>query len=179
MSTAGQREIELIAVVDARAHDHLTVHGDAMIEQHAQPPQRRCAALIAQHLRPQPRISGVDADVERRETFGDDALEVGFGESGQRREIAVQEREAVVVVLEIQALAHALGQLVDEAELAMVVTGLHDRTTRRVDLETQWLTSGLDDLDRQTERPAAIDFDGEIGVVGEQSVRMMSRAPGR
>ena len=39
----------------------------------------------------------------------------------KRGEVPVQERQAVVVVLQVQAAAHALGQLVDEAELAVVV----------------------------------------------------------
>jgi hypothetical protein len=40
-------------------------------------------------------------------------------------EVPVQEREAVVVVLHVQAAAQTGRELVDEAELAAVVAGLH------------------------------------------------------
>jgi hypothetical protein len=40
----------------------------------------------------------VDRDVERGESFGDDPLEVELGEPGEGREVAVEEREPVVVV---------------------------------------------------------------------------------
>ena len=81
-------------------------------------------------------VGGVDAHVQRRQPLGDHPLEVGLGEAGERGEVPVQERQAVVVVLQVQAAAHALGQLVDEAELAVVVAGAHpvehrDSTRRR------------------------------------------------
>ena len=67
-------------------------------------------------------------------TFGDDSLEVGLGEPCQRREVAVEEAEPVVVVLEVQAAAHARWQLVDEAELAVVVAGANPVEHRAGDL---------------------------------------------
>ena len=63
----------------------------------------------------------------------DDPLEVGLGESGQRGEVPVEERQPVVVVLQIEALPQAGRQLVDEAELAVVVAGadlVEDRARR-------------------------------------------------
>ena len=58
-----------------------------------------------------------------------------LGEAGERGEVAVQEAQPVVVVLQVQAAAHALGQLVDEAELAVVVARAdaveHARSTPR------------------------------------------------
>ena len=56
------------------------------------------------------------------EPLGQHPLEVHLGEPGERGEVPVEEREPVVVVLHGEAAAHALGQLVDEAELAVVVT---------------------------------------------------------
>ena len=53
-------------------------------------------------------IGGVDTDIERRQPFGNHPLQIRFGETGQGGEVAVQERQPVVVVLEIQALPHAL-----------------------------------------------------------------------
>ena len=50
-------------------------------------------------------IGGVDAHVQRAEPLGDDPLEVGLGEAGERREVPVEERQPVVVVLQVQAAA--------------------------------------------------------------------------
>ncbi len=66
----------------------------------------------------------MDRDIERRESFGDDPLEIQFGEPRERREVAVQEREAIVVVFQVERSPHALRQLMDEAELTVVVAGL-------------------------------------------------------
>ena len=71
----------------------------------------------------------------------DDPLEVGLGEAGQGGEVAVQERQPVVVVPHVQAAAHALGQLVDEAELAVVVAGPHPVEQGGVDLEAERLAA--------------------------------------
>ena len=57
------------------------------------------------------------------EAFGEDAFGVELGETGERREVPVEERQPIVVVLEVEAPPHALGQLVDEAEGAVVVAG--------------------------------------------------------
>ena len=55
----------------------------------------------------------------------DHPLQIGFGEAGEGREVPIEERQAVVVVLQVEALPHALRQLVDEAELAVVVARAH------------------------------------------------------
>ncbi len=120
---AGERVVEPRSVVDTRADDELATDLDAVVEQGPQPAQARRAPAVAQHRRPQLGIGRVDRDVQRRQALGDDPFEIGLGEPGQRREVPVQEAEPVVVVLEVQAAAHPLGQLVDEAELAVVVAG--------------------------------------------------------
>ena len=120
---SGQRVVEPRPVVDARAHHDLATDLDPVVEQRPQPAQARRPAAVAQHRRPQLGVGRVDRHVQRRQPLGDHPLEVGLGEPGQRREVAVQEAQPVVVVLEVQASAHALGQLVDEAELAVVVAG--------------------------------------------------------
>ncbi len=112
-----------LAVVDVGAHHHLAVHGDAVVEQRPQPAQARSASAVAQHPRPHLGVGGVDADVERAQALADHPLEVGLGEAGERGEVAVEEAQPVVVVLLVQAGAHARRQLVDEAELAVVVAG--------------------------------------------------------
>ena len=73
-----------------------------------EPAQARRAAPVAQEPGAHLGVGRVDADVERAEPLGDDALEVGFGEAGQRGEVAVQERQPVVVVLQVEAAPHAL-----------------------------------------------------------------------
>ncbi len=123
VENAGERVVEPCSVVDSWAHDDLATDLDAVVEQGPQPAQARRAPAVAQHRRPQLGIRRVDRDVQRRQALGDDPLEVGLGEPGQCREVPVEEAQPVVVVLEVQAAAHPLGQLVDEAELAVVVAG--------------------------------------------------------
>ena len=53
------------------------------------------------------RVRGVNRHVQRPEPLLDDPGQVELGEAGERREVAVQERQAIVVVLEVQRLAHA------------------------------------------------------------------------
>jgi hypothetical protein len=119
-----QRGVEHVTVVHAGAQHHLGVGLDPVVEQLAQPPQARSPALVAQHLCPAPRLRCVDAHVERGQPLLHHALQVGLGETGERGEVPVEEAQPVVVVLRVQAAAHALRQLVDEAELAVVVTGV-------------------------------------------------------
>ena len=120
---ARERVVEPCPVVDTGTDDDLAADLDAVVEEGAQPAQARRSPAVAQHRRPQVGIGRVDRDVEGRQALGHDSFEVGLGEPGQRREVAVEEAQPVVVVLEVEALAHALGQLVDEAELAVVVAG--------------------------------------------------------
>ena len=54
----------------------------------------------------------------------DDALHLPLGEVGHGDVVAEQKGQALVVVLEIQAFAQAAGQLVDEAEHAVVVAAV-------------------------------------------------------
>ena len=70
----------------------------------------------------------------------DDPLEVDLGKAGEGREIAVEEREPVVVVLHVQVPPHALWKLVDEAELAVVVASADAVEDRGGDLEPEGLT---------------------------------------
>ena len=59
--------------------------------------------------------------MQRRQALGHHALEVGLGEAGERREVPVEERQPVVVVLQVEAGSHPRRELVDEAEGAVVV----------------------------------------------------------
>ena len=73
--------------------------------------QRRLVAprRLRSMSRPDVGIGGVDAHVERAQPLGDDPLEVGLGEAGERGEVPVEERQAVVVVLEVEARAAGPG----------------------------------------------------------------------
>ena len=66
------------------------------------------------------RIGAVDRHVERREPVLDDPLDVPRLQVGEGREVAVLEREAVIVVADVQRLAQTLGETVHEAEIAAV-----------------------------------------------------------
>ena len=135
----------------------------------AQPPQADGAPPVAQHAGAHVGVGGVDRDVERRQALVDHPLEVDLREPGQRRKVAVEERQPVVVVLQVQAPAHALRQLVDETELAMVVTGAYTVEDRGRDLEPERLTSLFDDRDLELD-PAAHDLEIDHGLVREQLV---------
>ena len=86
---------------------------------------------------PQHRVGGVHRDIEGREAEVDDALDLAVREVGQRDVVAVEERQPVVVVLDVEALAEALRQLVDEAEHALVGACRDLRRLRRLALETE------------------------------------------
>ena len=62
---AGQRVLERRAVVDAGAHDDLAVHLDAAVEEDLQPAQAGRPLRVAQHVRPQLGVGGVDGDEQR------------------------------------------------------------------------------------------------------------------
>ena len=168
-STPGQRVVEHRAVVHAGAHDDLAVHLDAVVEQRPQPAQARGAPPVAQHVGPHVGIGGVDADVQRRQPLGDDSLEVGLGEAGERREVPVEERQPVVVVLQVERSPQARRQLVDEAELAVVVAGADLVEQRRVDLDAERLARLLVHVERQRLVLAA-DPHRHLGLVDQQVV---------
>ena len=109
------------AVVPVRAEDHLKVELQAGRREPLQsgsragrgPPHQADAGLV---------VPGVQRDVQRRQTQLLDAREVVFVEVREGREIAVQKREPVVVVLHRQGRSKAGRDLVDEAETAAVAT---------------------------------------------------------
>jgi hypothetical protein len=111
----------------------------------------------------------VDADVQRAEALVDHPLEVRLGEAGQRGEVPVEEREPVVVVLDVEALPHAGGQLVDEAERAVVVAGADSVEQGRGHLGPERLPGLLGDLHRAL-HAAPPQFDVDHGLVGQHPV---------
>ena len=172
----GQRVLEGGTVVDARAHDDLSVHLDPPVQQHLEPAQAGRSLWVAQHLRPQLGIRGVDGDEERAQPLGQDPLGVELGEAGQGGEVPVEERQAVVVVLEVEAPPHPLGQLVDETERTVVVAGPDPVEDGRGDLDPEGLSRRLVDPDQPGQRrPGAAHQDAEVAASLRRWKSMTSR----
>ena len=175
---AEHRVVEYRAIVDARAHDHLPVHFDARVEQQLEPPQARRAPAVAQQADAHLGVGRVDAHVERAQLLGDDPLEVGLREPGERCEVSVEEGEPEVVVLQVEAPPHALRKLMDEAERAVVVAGLHAIEHRMRKLEPEGRTFRLAHDDLLLE-PAAPHLEVDLGAVGVQLVARSRRGAAR
>ena len=144
------------------------MHLDAPVEKDLQPAQAGGALRVAQHVRPQLGVGGVDRHEQRAEALGEDAFGVELGETGEGREVAVEERQPVVVVLEVEAAPHALGQLVDEAERAVVVAGPDPVEDGRGDLHPERLPRLLvDPHDPGQRRTGAANEDAEVTRVAE------------
>jgi hypothetical protein len=167
---AEQRVVEHRAVVDPRAHDDLPVNLDAGVEQQREPAEAGGAAPVAQQAGADVRVGGVDADVQRTEPLGDHPLQIGLGEAREGCEVSVEERQAIVVVLQVEALPHPFGKLIDEAERAMVVTRAHAIEHRARELESQGGAVGLVDHDESLE-PSPPQFQLHTRAVGVQLVR--------
>ena len=128
---------------------------------------RRLRSRSGPHL----GVGGVDGDEQRAQALGQHPLEVHLGEAGQRGEVPVEERQPVVVVLHGQAAAHALGQLVDEAELAVVVAGADPVEDGRGDLDAEWLARLLAHGDGEGARhPATAHDEVQFGLVHQEAV---------
>ncbi len=61
----------------------------------------------------------MDRDIQRAQPLGDDPRQVLIGHVRKCHIVAMQEREAVVVVLEIQRLPHPRRKLLDETKQAV------------------------------------------------------------
>ena len=113
----------------------------------------------------------MDGHEQRAEALGQHALEVHLGESGQGGEVAVEEGEAVVVVLQGEAAPHPFGELVDEAELAVVVAGADPVEHGRGHLGPERLARLFGHLESQGLGKAATpDYELEVWLVDQQAV---------
>ena len=65
-------------------------------------------------------IHRMDGNEERRQVIAFDPLEILFAHIRQRDEVAIEERHAIIVILDRQALSHARRHLIDEAEVTAV-----------------------------------------------------------
>ena len=111
VENACQRVLEGSSVVDPRADDDLAMDLDAPVEKDLQPSQAGGSLRIAEHVGPQLGVSRVDGHEERAQALGEDAFRVELREPGERREVPVEEREAVVVVFQVEAPSHALREV--------------------------------------------------------------------
>ena len=164
-----ERLVQDVAIVDPRTHDDLTVDLGAGVEQRGQPTQRRGTSPVPKQFFADLRIGGVDTDVDRREFLGDHSFEVGLGKAGEGRVVPIEKREPVIVVLEIQALSEVRRQLIDKAELTVVVTCPHLVEHRRLHFDPERLSNRLLDVDVQGE-PVAIDDERDLVTVDERPV---------
>ena len=154
--------LEHLAVVQAGDDDHLAVELDAA---RGEPRQLLDdvgdARVVEQDLARLPR-RGVDRDVERREAVLEDPRDVALLHVGERREVAVGERQPVVVVAHVERLPETLRESLDEAELALVGAAA-DR--RRLELDAERLSLGTLDLvdDLLSVRQARLDDELVLG----------------
>ena len=68
-----------------------------------------------------------------------DALKILFAHVRQRDEVAIEERHAVIVILDRQALPHARRHLIDEAEVAAVAARTYAVKNGRGELCAEFL----------------------------------------
>ena len=155
-----QGVVEHFSVVDPGTHHDLAVDLDVVIEQRPQPSQAVGPAPIAKHARSHIGISRMNGNIEGRQSLGDHSLEVGLGEAGERREVAVQERKSVVVVLQVQASTQTFRKLVDETELAVVIARLNAIEYCCIDLSAKRFACLLLDLNQHFDATADdLEFD--------------------
>ena len=154
----GERAAQYVTVVHARLHHDLGVELDAVLRERAELLDHVGGERIPQQPAADHRIGGVHRDVERRQPVRDDPLDVVRLEIGERREIAVAEREPVVVVADVQRLAKAGRIPLDEAEVAAVGAAAdagrlerepHRLVQRPLDVELDLLAVGLADVEQK------------------------------
>ena len=131
------RALELRAVIEASAeHDLRMVVGPRLLEMiELLRDLRRTGA--AQHLRAQFGVHALHRDKERREMELLDAPEVIRPHVRHRDEVAVEERQAVVVILDGEALAHVRCDHIDEAEVAVIRAIADAVKDGRLELDTE------------------------------------------
>ncbi|CAB4540865.1 unannotated protein [freshwater metagenome] len=145
------------------------MHLYLIIQECTQPAKAHCSASIAQHLCSQFRVGGVNADVQRREPLGHNALKVCLCESSEGGEVSVEERQPVVVVFQVEASTHARRKLVDKAELAVVIAGSDLVEYGGINLYAERCTRRLDDIKREFEAiPQQVKRD--LGLIGQHSI---------
>jgi hypothetical protein len=101
----------------------------------------------------------MDGDIQRREALVDDAPDLLFADVRQGDVRSIEIGEAVILVLDVEGSAHPPGELMDEAEQAVVAT-LSRLRVRKV--KTQGSPGILFELQLPDFSPLLPDFQNEI-----------------
>jgi hypothetical protein len=109
-----------VAVVHPGLQNDLRVELDSALREGLELRQDRLCPGMAQQAAAHHRIGRVYRDVEWREPVFENSLHVPRFQVGERREVAVPEREAVVVVADVQGFPQSLRKTVHEAEVTAV-----------------------------------------------------------
>ena len=143
------RAFQLLSIVEARTeHDLCMVVGPCRL-QAVELLRDLLRTFAAQHLRPQFRVHALHRNVERREMVLRNTLEVGGPHIRHRDKVAIEETQAVVIVLDGQAAAHIGRNHIDETEAAMVRTVANAIEDGTLELDVEFLVHLLvegDDL---------------------------------
>ena len=115
-----QAAAQLLAVIEAGADNDLGIDADVVRGQLGDILEHLAAAWVFHQFDPQLRIGGVDRDIDGADVHFDDTGDVLIGHIGEGDIAAEQEAHAAVVILKVEGFAHAAGQLIDEAENALI-----------------------------------------------------------
>ena len=129
LSQIPQAAPQFLAVIEAGADNDLGIDADVVRGQLGDILEHLAAAGVFHQFDPQLRVGGVDRDIDGADVHFDDAGDVLIGHIGEGDIAAEQEAHAAVVILKVEGFAHALGQLIDEAENALigaVVLAIHE-----------------------------------------------------
>ena len=112
--------VKLGAVIYAATKHNLTVHIYPAVIKHFQVRKHLARVFVAEHFNAQFGICRMHGDIHRRHFHIYYTTYVPLSEVRKRDIVALQKGKAGVVVLEIYALSHSAGVLVDKAEDAVV-----------------------------------------------------------
>ena len=114
----------MLTVVYAAAKHELQIQLNSRVCELRKVFQTVARKTVAQHPASQLRFDRVNADIDGRNAHLYHTVDIPLLQVRQRDVIALQKRQPLVIVLEINALAHSLRVLVDEAENTLVRTAL-------------------------------------------------------
>jgi hypothetical protein len=108
------------AVVHPRRQHDLSVEFDAVLRKAAQLRNDVGCGWIAQQIPADGWVRGVDRNVQRGEPVFDDSLDIAGFEVGKSGEVAVPERQPIVVIADVEHVSEPVRQAVDKAEITAV-----------------------------------------------------------
>ena len=108
--------------------------------------------------------------MQRRNTFSHYPLEIQLGKACEGGEVAVEKRQPVVVVFEVERFPKVRGQLINKTKLAVVVASADLIEEGRVNFSAERLSVPLFNVERKLES-TPIDIEAQFALVSEESVR--------